>query len=100
MSCPQKKEKEYDCLGFKGKYTNESITKHFMDFVKIYVLCPKCDLPQTQLFIQKEKDKPKGLSHICEACGEISLVKPKSFDKTFDYIEKNTKYFFKANVLH
>jgi translation initiation factor 5 len=89
LSCPIKKEKEYDCIGFKGNYTNDVITKHFMDYVKIYVLCPQCDLPETKLFIQKEK--PYALSHLCEACGKISLVKPKSFDKAFDYIEKNTK---------
>jgi len=91
LSCPMKQDKEQGCLTFKGNYTNDVITKHFMDFVKIYVLCPLCDLPETKLFIQKNKDLPKGLSHICDACGKISLVKPKSFDKTFEFIEKNTK---------
>lgn len=93
LSCPTKKEKEYDCLGFKGNYTAEIITKHFMDYVKYYVLCPKCDLPETKLFIQKDKDKKKnlpiGLCHNCDACGKISPVK--SFDKAYDFIEKNTK---------
>ena len=91
LSCPMKQDKEKNCLTFKGDYSCETITKHFMDFLKIYVLCPICDLPETILFIQKDKDKPKGLSHNCNACGKNSLVKPKSFDKTFDYIEKNTK---------
>lgn len=87
LSCPLKIDKELNCLSFKGKYTLETITKIFMDFVKIYILCPKCDLPETKLFIQKEKDLPKGLSHNCNACGAISLVKPKSIDKTFIFIE-------------
>jgi translation initiation factor 5 len=91
LSCPTKQDKELKCLTFKGNYTNEVITRHFMEFVKIYVLCPKCDLPETKLFIQKSEELPKGLSHNCEACGNISLVKPKSFDKTFEFIEKNTK---------
>lgn len=91
LSCPMKQDKEKNCLTFKGNYSNEIITKHFMDFLKIYVLCPDCDLPETKLFIQKDKDKPKGLTHNCNACGKKSLVKPKSFDKTFEYIEKNTK---------
>ena len=91
LSCPMKQEKEFDCLSFKGNYSNEVISKHFMDYVKIYVLCPNCDLPETKLFIQKEKDNPKGLTYNCDACGKISLVKPKSYDKAFEYIEKNTK---------
>ena len=91
LSCPMKQDKEYNCLTFKGSYSNEIITKHFMDFIKIYGLCPECDLPETTLFIQKDKSKPKGLSHNCNACGKISLVKPKSIDKTFEFIEKNTK---------
>lgn len=91
LSCPMKREKENNCLSFKGNYSNEVITKHFMDFIKYYVLCPICDLPETRLFIQKEKDKPRGLSHNCDACGKTSLVKPKSIDKAFEYIEKNTK---------
>jgi translation initiation factor 5 len=93
LSCPTKKEKEYNCLGFKGNYTSELITKYFMDYVKIYVLCPNCDLPETILFIQKEKDKPKGLSHICNACGKISLVKVNSIDRTFEYIFLYFIYF-------
>jgi translation initiation factor 5 len=91
LSCPMKQNKEPNCLTFKGDYSQDVITKHFMDWVKIYVLCPNCDYPETKLFIQKEKDIPRGLSHNCNACGKISLVKPKSFDKTFEFIEKNTK---------
>jgi translation initiation factor 5 len=91
LSCPMKQDKEKNCLTFKGDHSSETITKYFMEFVKMYVLCPNCDLPETKLFMQKEKDKPKGLSHSCEACGNNSIVKPKSYDKTFEYIEKNTK---------
>ena len=91
LSCPMKQDKDKNCLTFKGDHSGETITKYFMEFVKIYVLCPNCDLPETKLFIQKEKNKPKGLSHSCDACGTNSAVKPKSFDKTFEYIEKNTK---------
>jgi translation initiation factor 5 len=86
-----KQDAELKCLTFKGNYSNVLITKLFMDFVKIYVLCPNCDLPETKLFIQKNKDLPKGLSHKCNACGFISLVKPSTYDKTFEFIEKNTK---------
>jgi translation initiation factor 5 len=91
LSCPMKQDKEKNCLTFKGDHSGDLITKYFMEFVKIYVLCPNCDLPETKLFIQKEKDKPRGLTHSCDACGINCLVKPKSIDKTFEYIEKNTK---------
>ena len=90
LSCPMKYDKDKDCLTFKGDYSSEIITKYFIEFIKIYVLCPNCDLPETQLFLHKDK-KLKNLSHNCNACGIISLVKTKSSDKTFEFIEKNTK---------
>jgi translation initiation factor 5 len=89
LSCPTKQDKDKNCLTFKGDHSSEIITKYFMEFIKIYVLCPNCDLPETTLFIQK--DKIKVLSHNCDACGTKTPVKPKSFDRTFEYIEKNTK---------
>lgn len=89
LSCPMKQDKNKNCLTFKGDHSAEIITKYFMEFIKIFVLCPNCDLPETKLFIQKGAQK--ALTHNCDACGTYSLVKPKSFDKTFEYIEKNTK---------
>jgi len=91
LSCPMKQDKDKNCLTFKGDYSGELITKYFMEFVKIYVLCPNCDLPETKLFIRKDNGKTKELCHTCDACGTNSIVKPKSFDKSFEFIEKNTK---------
>jgi translation initiation factor 5 len=91
LSCPTKFDKEHNCLTFKGNYSKEVITKNFMEFVKIYVLCPNCDLPETSLFIDKNEKNKKILSHNCNACGSKLPVNPKSFDKTFEFIEKNTK---------
>jgi translation initiation factor 5 len=91
LSCPTKFDKEKNCLTFKGNYSVDIIKKYFMEFVKLYVLCPNCDYPETKLFIQKNKDKKTGLSHNCEACGQITLVPIKNIDKTYEFIEKNTK---------
>ena len=54
LSCPMKQYKDKNCLTFKGDHSSETITKYFMEFVKIYVLCPNCDLPETKLFVQKD----------------------------------------------
>lgn len=90
LSCPMKQDKDKKCLSFKGNYSNEIITKYFMEFIKIYVLCPECDLPETKLIIEKNLNKTKNLMHKCNACGLTSQIKNTN-DKTFDYIEKNTK---------
>jgi translation initiation factor 5 len=91
LSCPMKRDKDQKCLTFKGEYSKEVITKYFMDFVKLYVLCPNCDLPETKLFVDKDKNSlTKGLNHKCDACGLNTLVKPKNIDKTYEYIEKKT----------
>jgi len=89
LSCPMKNDKDKNCLTFKGNYTCELITKYLIEFIKIYVLCPNCDLPETILFISKDKNKK--LSQNCMACGANSLVKPKTIDKIFEYIEKSIK---------
>ena len=84
ISCQVKYDKDNKCLILKGNYTNDVLTKYFMDYVKVYVLCPNCDLPETTLFYDKN------LKHKCKSCGINSVVKPKSIDKTFLFIEKNS----------
>jgi len=91
ISCPMKFDKETNCLTFKGDYSCELITKHFMEFIKIYVLCPVCDYPETTLFNQKDKSIPLGIYHHCDSCGSETKVLTKSIDKTYEFIEKNIK---------
>lgn len=53
------------------------------EFIKKFVLCPKCKLPETQ--IQVEKDENIFLK--CSACGEYKQVDPR--EKLCTYISKN-----------
>lgn len=87
LSCPMKMDKENKCLSFKGDYKKDIITKYFMEFVKTYILCPTCDFPETYLC----KNAEKKLSQKCNSCGGIYIIKPKSNDKLYDYIDKKIK---------
>ena len=87
LSCPISTSKEFKCLALKGEYDTEKITKLLIEFINIYILCPVCDLPETDL----HKNKEIGVHHVCRSCGEITKVNIKKIDKTYEYIEKNIK---------
>ena len=87
LSCQSSTSKEFKCLSFKGEYGPETITKLLIEFINIYILCPKCDLPETSLC----KNKELGIYHNCRSCGCTTKVPIKKIDKTYEYIEKNIK---------
>lgn len=41
------------------------------DFINVYVLCPYCNLPETNLIYHK-----KNIYHKCDACGHETAVNP------------------------
>lgn len=87
ISCPLSIDKEKKCISWKGEYTREQIENHLRDFIKIYILCPGCDYPETDLYLNESKLVGK----LCRSCGNSSLVEAKYMDKTYDYIQKNIK---------
>jgi translation initiation factor 5 len=87
LSCSNKFDTQKNCQTFKGEFTLEQIKNYFIEFIKIYLLCPKCDYPETVL----EFDINKNVSKHCESCGENSIINPKSNDKIYDFIEKKLK---------
>lgn len=86
ISCPQFIDKEKKCISWKGEYTREQIEMYLKDFIKIYILCPNCDYPETNLYLNN-----KQLGQLCRSCGASSLIETKYMDKTFDFIQKNIK---------
>ena len=87
ISCPSNFDKEKNCLSWKGEYTREQIETCLKDFIKIYILCPECDYPETIMYL----DQKKMLGLNCKSCGGTFLIGTKHMDKTYDFISKNIK---------
>ncbi len=87
ISCPSNFDKDKNCISWKGEYTQETIEQYLKDFIKIYVLCPNCDYPETDLFLGDKKL----IGTLCRSCGNSSLIQAKYMDKTYDFIQKNVK---------
>lgn len=87
ISCPLSVDKEKKCICWKGEYTREQIEKYLRDFIKIYILCPYCDYPETNLYLGESKL----IGTLCRSCGKSNLVSIKYMDKTYDFIQKNIK---------
>jgi len=87
ISCPSAVDKDKKCLTWKGEYTKEQIESHLKDFIKIYVLCPNCDYPEIDLYL----DDKKLIGTLCRSCGSSNLIESKYMDKTYDFIQKNIK---------
>ena len=87
ISCLSSFDKEKNCLFWKGEYTKEQIETHLKDFIKIYILCPECDYPETNMFL----DSKKFICLNCKSCGGSFMIGAKYMDKTYDFILKNIK---------
>lgn len=85
ISCPSNFDKEKNCLSWKGEYNKELIELHLKDFIKIYILCPECDYPET--FMQIDNKKLIWLE--CKSCGGLFSIPIKNMDKTYEFISKN-----------
>ena len=87
ISCPSNFDKEKNCLSWKGEYTKEQIESHLKDFIKIYILCPICDYPETKMFL----DPKKFIGLNCKSCGGKFMIGANHMDKTYYFISKNIK---------
>ena len=85
ISCPSNFDKEKNCLCWKGEYNKVLIESHLKEFIKIYILCPVCDYPETNLFL----DPKKLIGLNCKSCGGVFLIPSKNMDKTYDFVSKN-----------
>lgn len=89
ISCPSNFDKDKNCICWKGEYSKELIESHLKNFIKIYILCPQCDYPETSMYLSDKKCI--GLE--CKSCGNTFLISPKHMDKTYDFICKNLSLY-------
>ena len=87
ISCPSSFDKEKNCISWKGEYKINLIETYLKEFINIYILCPKCDYPETNLYI----DSKKYIGTLCRSCGESIIINSRYMDKTYDFIQKNIK---------
>jgi translation initiation factor 5 len=64
-------DKERNEWKFSGKHSRESLQNLYFDFVKMYILCSKCNNPETNPIV-KGKKKCQELVLECRSCGFIS----------------------------
>jgi translation initiation factor 5 len=53
----------------KGKHTYDTLIVYLDQFIKKFILCPKCKLPEMSLFAEK-----KLLKGCCRACGKVAKL--------------------------
>lgn len=71
----QSKFQEADGRGIvNGSHSASTLQDRLQDFITLYVLCPTCHLPETDL-VSKRGER---LYHKCAACGVKVRVKPSS----------------------
>jgi translation initiation factor 5 len=85
ISCPSNFDKDKKCISWKGEYDQQTIQTYLNDFIRIYVLCPDCDYPET---IQSV-DSKKFIWLECKSCGNSFQISNKYIDKTYEFISKN-----------
>jgi len=54
-----------DKLKYSDKISNESIEISLYEFIEMFVLCNFCNLPETNMFVKKDKGQ---IEFICRAC--------------------------------
>ncbi len=64
-----KKESDSTRVCINGTFTAEQLLGPQNTFIDTFVLCPKCQLPETMLTIRKDV-----LRHKCKSCGEKAPI--------------------------
>ena len=73
-----------------GHYTNEEIQRYIFNFIRTFILCIKCNIPEVIPSVIGKKKKTQ-LQFKCSACGNLYqlCVNGKNNLKTIDYMIKN-----------
>lgn len=70
MGAQSKYDPKEDKSSVNGDHPNADLVKILNKFIDVYVLCPRCKLPETILVLKHKKD----LYHRCAACGAESPI--------------------------
>ena len=78
-----------------GSYTQNELTEYLKKFIQEYILCVKCQNPETLMRIGNKNDKTKTIKFTCKSCGnkyEINEVRNEKFHKfLISFMEKSLK---------
>ena len=77
-----------------GHYNYDIIKEQINDYIRFFVLCRKCSIPEILPIVSGNKKK-KTLSFKCSACGEQFEINSdkKLYQKTLEFITKNVNSY-------
>jgi len=81
-------------MSITGSYTSDELQKTLQIYINRFVICSKCNIPETIPQINKQSKKNITLELKCSSCGSISTVlcnknEMKAYDLIVKYLEKN-----------
>ncbi len=87
LSCQTNMDSSLKCSYFVGDYDNNILINIINNFIKTFILCKKCDLPE--LLLSKNKNK---ICQKCKACGNINIIDSINIDsKTYNFVLNKLK---------
>ncbi|CAF1280774.1 unnamed protein product [Rotaria magnacalcarata] len=88
LSAPVKPSKEQDGYFVNGAHACEKLQNFIYDFIDRYVICSKCDNPETKLSVNKDQKGDVAVHQSCNACGHSRTMDRKA-DRLTQYIAKH-----------
>ena len=81
-------------MSITGRYTSDELQKTIQIYINRFVICSKCNIPETIPQINKQSKKNIILELKCSSCGSISSIlcnknEIKAYDLIVKYLEKN-----------
>ena len=82
LSCQTNTDSTHKCSYFVGDYDNNILINIINNFIKTFILCKKCDLPELTLNNNNNK-----IQQHCRACGHCENINSKNIDlKTYNSV--------------
>lgn len=81
-------------MSITGRYTSDKLQKTIQIYINRFVICSKCNIPETIPQINKQSKKNIILELKCSSCGSISSIlcnknEMKAYELIVKYLEKN-----------
>ena len=81
-------------MSITGRYTSDELQKTIQIYINRFVICSKCNIPETIPQINKQSKKNIILELKCSSCGSISSIlcnknEMKAYELIVKYLEKN-----------
>ncbi|CAF3334731.1 unnamed protein product [Rotaria socialis] len=88
LSAPVKQNKKQDRYFVNGTHDCEKLQNFIYDFIDRYVICSKCDNPETKLSVNKDQQGDVAVHQSCNACGHSRTMDRKA-DRLTQYIARH-----------